>query len=102
VAAPRRRPDPRRSVDARAQAPHATILAHSGLPLPPISTEADFFAEIGRIPLAMPGTQELTDRIVEATGEGWALSPVSESAPRPRFDEILAPDSDQASLSDVR
>ncbi len=54
-------------------ATHATILANSGLPFVPISTEAAFFANIGRIPFVMPGTQELADAIVAAMGKGWAV-----------------------------
>jgi autoinducer 2 (AI-2) kinase len=54
-------------------APHATILANAGLPFLPISTEAAFFSDIGRIPFVMPGTQELADAIVAAMGKGWAV-----------------------------
>jgi L-fuculose-phosphate aldolase len=46
---------------------------NTGLPFLPISTEAAFFQNIGRIPFVMPGTQELADRIVEAMGNGWAV-----------------------------
>jgi autoinducer 2 (AI-2) kinase len=54
-------------------APNATILVNAGLPFLPISTEAAFFARIGRIPFIMPGTQELADAIVAAMGDGWAV-----------------------------
>jgi autoinducer 2 (AI-2) kinase len=54
-------------------APNATVLVNSDLPFLPISTEAAFFQNIGRIPFVMPGTQELADRIVEAMGDGWAV-----------------------------
>ena len=54
-------------------APNATILVNTGLPFLPISTEAAFFAKIGRIPFVMPGTQELADAIVAAMGDGWAV-----------------------------
>ncbi len=39
----------------------------------PISTEAAFFQNIGRIPFIMPGTQALADAIVEAMADGWAV-----------------------------
>ena len=53
--------------------PNATILANAGLPFLPISTEAAFLVNIGRIPFVMPGTQDLADAIVEAMGNGWAV-----------------------------
>jgi autoinducer 2 (AI-2) kinase len=54
-------------------AAHATVLANTGLPFLPISTEAAFFANIGRIPFIMPGTRDLADAVVEAMGDGWAV-----------------------------
>lgn len=54
-------------------APKATILVNAGLPFLPISTEAAFLAEIGRIPFVMPGTNELAQAIVSALGTGWAV-----------------------------
>jgi autoinducer 2 (AI-2) kinase len=54
-------------------APQATILVDADLPFLPISTEAAFFAKIGRIPFVMPGTRELADAVVRALGEGWAV-----------------------------
>jgi len=54
-------------------APKATILVDAGLPFVPISTEAAFFSNIGRIPFVMPGTRELADAVVEAMGDGWAV-----------------------------
>jgi autoinducer 2 (AI-2) kinase len=54
-------------------APNATVLVNSGLPFLPISTEAAFFVDIGRIPFVMPGTADLADAIVEAMGDGWAV-----------------------------
>ncbi|MDJ0847447.1 MAG: NAD(P)-dependent oxidoreductase [Myxococcota bacterium] len=54
-------------------APNATVLVNSDLPFLPISTEAAFFQNIGRIPFVMPGTQELADRIVEAMADGWTV-----------------------------
>jgi ribulose-5-phosphate 4-epimerase/fuculose-1-phosphate aldolase len=53
--------------------PHATILVNSDLPFLPISTEAAFLAEIGRIPFVMPGTDALAEAIVSALGTGWAV-----------------------------
>jgi autoinducer 2 (AI-2) kinase len=54
-------------------APHATILVNSELPFLPISTEAAFFVDIGRIPFVMPGTRDLADAVVDAMGQGWAV-----------------------------
>jgi autoinducer 2 (AI-2) kinase len=54
-------------------APNATILVNAGLPFLPVSTEAAFFHDIGRIPFVMPGTRDLADAIVEAMGTGWAV-----------------------------
>jgi sugar (pentulose or hexulose) kinase/phosphoglycerate dehydrogenase-like enzyme/ribulose-5-phosphate 4-epimerase/fuculose-1-phosphate aldolase/putative sterol carrier protein len=67
----RARPEVRAVVHAHA--PHATILANSGLPFLPISTEAAFFADLPRLPFVMPGTRDLADAVVEALGAGWAL-----------------------------
>jgi ribulose-5-phosphate 4-epimerase/fuculose-1-phosphate aldolase len=54
-------------------ATHATILVNAGLPFLPVSAEAAFFQNMGRIPFAMPGTRELADAVVEALGDGWAV-----------------------------
>jgi ribulose-5-phosphate 4-epimerase/fuculose-1-phosphate aldolase len=54
-------------------APNATVLVNTGLPFLPISTEAAFLVNIGRIPFVMPGTGDLADAIVEAMGGGWAV-----------------------------
>jgi sugar (pentulose or hexulose) kinase/phosphoglycerate dehydrogenase-like enzyme/ribulose-5-phosphate 4-epimerase/fuculose-1-phosphate aldolase len=54
-------------------APNATVLVNAGLPFLPISTEAAFLVNIGRIPFVMPGTGDLATAIVEAMGDGWAV-----------------------------
>jgi autoinducer 2 (AI-2) kinase len=54
-------------------APNATVLVNSGLPFLPVSTEAAFFSNIGRIPFVMPGTRDLAEAVVEAMGDGWAV-----------------------------
>lgn len=53
--------------------PHATILVNSELPFLPISAEAAFLAEIGRIPFVMPGTDALAEAVVKTLGSGWAV-----------------------------
>jgi sugar (pentulose or hexulose) kinase/phosphoglycerate dehydrogenase-like enzyme/ribulose-5-phosphate 4-epimerase/fuculose-1-phosphate aldolase len=54
-------------------APNATVLVNTGLPFLPVSTEAAFLVNIGRIPFVMPGTADLATAVVEAMGDGWAV-----------------------------
>lgn len=54
-------------------APKATTLVNAGLPFLPISTESAFLANIGRIPFVMPGTRALSEALVAALGQGWAV-----------------------------
>lgn len=67
----RARPDIQAVVHCHA--PKATTLVNANLPFLPISTEAAFLANIGRIPFIVPGTQELADALVSALGQGWAV-----------------------------
>ncbi|MEW6567046.1 MAG: class II aldolase/adducin family protein [Chloroflexota bacterium] len=54
-------------------ASYATILVNAGLPFLPISTEAAFLGEVGRVPFIQPGTAELAEAVVAALGAGSAV-----------------------------
>ncbi|MEE2702741.1 MAG: NAD(P)-dependent oxidoreductase [Myxococcota bacterium] len=70
-AAYRARPEAKAVIHAHAA--HATILANTGLPFLPISTEAAFFGELPRIPFIMPGTDALAAAVEAAMRESWAV-----------------------------
>lgn len=54
-------------------APKATILVNADLPFLPISTEAAFLTDLGRVPFVMPGTDALAEALVTALGQGWGV-----------------------------
>ncbi len=67
----RARPDIKAVVHCHA--PKATTLVNCDLPFLPISTEAAFLANIGRIPFILPGSDALADALVDALAQGWAV-----------------------------
>lgn len=56
-----------------AHAPNATIMANTGIPFLPISSDAAFFGDLQRIPFVMPGSDELAEKVSEAMKEEWAV-----------------------------
>jgi len=64
---------PKANAVIHAHAPNATILANTGIPFLPISSDAAFFGDIKRVPFMIPGSDELAEAVSDAMIDEWAV-----------------------------
>lgn len=64
---------PKANAVIHAHAPYATMLANTGIPFLPISSDAAFFGDIKRIPFTMPGSDDLAELVSNALIDDWAV-----------------------------